>query len=220
MCFSTSASFGAGAVLSIIGILSLKKVKHVNQILFASIPLIFAVQQISEGVLWMTLKHPEFEFTQKIATYVFLFFAQILWPIWVPVSIFMLKKDSGHKIILKSLVIIGVLTSAYLSYALLLYPVHAEVVSYHIVYVQEYPLSSLYYIAVLYVLATIAPPFFSGIKGMWILGSTILLSCIITMLFYQNYLVSIWCFFASIISISVYLIINNMTKRNGQLQNL
>ena len=55
MCFSANASFGAGVVLTIIGVAAIKKVQHPSQILFASIPLLFAVQQISEGILWITL---------------------------------------------------------------------------------------------------------------------------------------------------------------------
>lgn len=212
MCFSTSASFGAGAVLSIIGFISLKKVTNVKQVFFAGIPLIFAIQQFSEGILWITLKHQEFELIQKIVTYVFLFFAQILWPIWVPVSIILLKKGSDHKIILQFLVIVGVITSAYLTSALLLFPVHAKVVEHHIVYVQEYPLAHYYYIGTLYVIATIVPPFFSEIKYMWLLGTIIFISCLITFLFYENYLVSVWCFFASIISLSVFGILRAMNK--------
>ena len=55
MCFSANASFIAGATISAIGVVTLKKVKAPSQIVFASIPLIFGVQQLSEGVLWLTI---------------------------------------------------------------------------------------------------------------------------------------------------------------------
>ena len=46
MCFSATASFGASIVLTGIGVASLKQVKEPAQYPFASIPLIFGVQQL------------------------------------------------------------------------------------------------------------------------------------------------------------------------------
>jgi hypothetical protein len=86
MCFSASASFGAGVVLSAIGVVSIKKNQHKSQFLFASIPLLFAVQQFAEGILWLVLPNPEYASMQKHTTYVFLFFAQFFWPLWVPTN--------------------------------------------------------------------------------------------------------------------------------------
>ena len=93
MCFSAGASFGAGVVLSVIGIASLKKVQTPSQIVFASVPLIFSVQQITEGFLWLALSNPAFAFLQQFTTYTFLFFAQVVWPMWVPLAIFLLEKE-------------------------------------------------------------------------------------------------------------------------------
>src|SRR5476649_1319487 len=97
MCFSASASFGAGAVLLVMGITSLKKSSKPSQILFASIPLFFALQQITEGFLWLSLLHPLYASCRWPATYLFLLFAQIIWPIWVPLSIRLLEKKPNRK---------------------------------------------------------------------------------------------------------------------------
>jgi len=56
MCFSASASFAGGAVLTTIGVASVSKVSDPKQKLFAEIPLLFAFQQFAEGVVWLTLK--------------------------------------------------------------------------------------------------------------------------------------------------------------------
>src|ERR1041385_1006208 len=116
MCFSASASFGAGAILSVIGLASLKKVKSSSQIIFAAIPLIFAVQQITEGFLWLALSHQNFASMRQGTTYIFLFFAQIVWPVWVPFSILKLEKRDNRKKIEKLLTGIGMLVSTYLAY--------------------------------------------------------------------------------------------------------
>lgn len=59
MCFSPEASFVGGLIISSIGIATIKKVHKPSQIIFASIPLFFGVQQIAEGLLWITLPYPD-----------------------------------------------------------------------------------------------------------------------------------------------------------------
>ncbi len=104
MCFSTSASFGAGAILAVIGVASIKKAKSPSETFFASIPLIFSFQQFTEGFVWLSLSNPTYAFLQQISTYTFLFIAQVIWPTWVPLSIFLLEKKSKRKIIQKILI--------------------------------------------------------------------------------------------------------------------
>jgi len=212
MCFSATASFGAGVVLTAIGVASLKKVQHPSQIMFAGIPLIFAIQQFSEGILWLLLSDPDSAYFQKSITYFFLIFAQILWPIWVPVSVLLLEKQRTRKNIQRFLVVVGLLVSGYLTYCLFNYDVYAKIDCYHIAYIQSYPETFRIWGGLLYVIATIVPPFFSHIKRMWMLGATVMISYLITTLFYENYLVSVWCFFASVISISVFIIMWEIEK--------
>jgi hypothetical protein len=211
MCFSASASFGAGVVLTVIGVAAIKKTHHGTQWLFATIPLFFGVQQLSEGVLWLALPHPEYLNIQKIFTHIFVFFAQVLWPIWVPMAILLLERKGTRKNIQKVLVAAGVIVGVSLAYCLMTYTVEAKIVGNHIAYFQDYPPSLKIVGILLYLMATLLPPFFSRIKHMWIFGTTILLSYIITALFYDHYILSVWCFFSSIISIYIYVIIREIS---------
>ena len=207
MCFCASASFGAGIVLSVIGVATIKKTHHPSQLLFASIPLIFAVQQIAEGILWLTLPNPDNYILQKVTTYIFLFFAEILWPIWVPIAILLLEKKSTRKNAQKVLVGAGLLVGFYLAFCLISFNAEAKIIGHHISYQRDYPPSLKYYGFALYGLATIASSFFSHIKWMKIFGVVMLISYIVSAIFYTQYILSVWCFFASIISISIYAII-------------
>lgn len=218
MCFSANASFGAGAILSVIGIASIKKAETRSQVIFASIPLIFAIQQITEGFLWLALSNPNFEFLRWPSTYIFLFFAQVIWPFWVPYSILKIEKEESRMKIKKALVVIGSIVSTYLFYCLISYHVEAKIMGMHISYMQDYPIFLSFYAGLLYIIATIFPPFFSSIKGMWTLGISILISCIITAIFYTDYIVSVWCFFASIISMTVFLILHEMKNESEKLK--
>jgi hypothetical protein len=208
MCFSASASFGAGFVLAVIGVATIKKTQHPSQLLFASIPLIFGVQQIAEGILWLTLPNPDYVNTQKIFTYVFLFFAQIVWPIWVPIAIMLLEKNATRKTMQKVFIGSGLIVGLYLGYCLLNFEVKAMIIGQHIKYSQSYPTSLRTFGIVLYAMATIAPAFFSHVKWMMLLGITILISYIVTMIFYEHYILSVWCFFSSIIGLSIYVVVH------------
>lgn len=220
MCFSAGASFGAGAILSVVGVASIRKAESPSQILFASIPLMFAVQQITEGFLWLSLTDPAYASLQQVTTYNFLFFAQVAWPMWVPFAILKLEPKERQRTFEKVLAGIGAFVSLYLAYCLLSYHVEAKVVGYHITYQQDYPSALGRYGGLLYVIATVAPPFFSRIKRMWMLGATVLISYVITTVLYTDYIVSVWCFFASIISIAIYVIMYNLRKTNQPTHNL
>ena len=111
-----------------------------------------------------------------------------------------------RKTVEKILLVIGGLVSLYLAYCLLSYNVQAKVMGHHIAYGQDYPAGLSRYGGALYIIATIAPPFLSPIKKMWTLGAAILISYIMTTIFYTDYIVSVWCFFASVISIAVFAI--------------
>ncbi len=216
MCFSASASFGAGIVLTVVGVASIKKTHHPSQLPFASIPLLFGVQQIAEGVLWLTLQNHNNTDIQDSAKFIYLFFAQVLWPIWVPIAILLLEKSTTRRSIQNVLVASGVVVGCYLAYCLFTFNVEAKIVGHHIAYVQDFPFSLKNYGIILYASATIAPPFFSHLKRMWLFGLAVLTSYAISAFFYDHYVLSVWCFFASIISVSIYaiMIVISNTERN------
>jgi hypothetical protein len=212
MCFSANASITAGVVLTVIGSITLHKSKQKNQYLFAAIPFIFGLQQFSEGVLWLTLPKAELHLLQKYATYSFLIFAQIIWPMLVPISVLLLEKNKSRILTLKVLVGIGIAVGLYLTFCLIWFNVSAIIESRHILYIQHYPVSIRNGSIVLYALATIVPPLFSSIRGMWLLGLTIFVSYIFSALFYEHYVLSVWCFFSSILSIGVYFMIKEVVN--------
>lgn len=212
MCFSASASFGASIVLTVIGVATIKKTKHPTQLLFAGIPLIFGVQQLSEGLLWLNLPNPDNVNISRIFTYVFLVFAQIIWPIWVTLAILLLEKSTTRKNIQKLFVGTGLVVGIYLAYCLMAFHVEAKIEEYHIAYIQNYPTLFRIYVIVFYASATILPLFFSHIKHMWMLGATILASYIIAAIFYSQFILSVWCFFSSLISLAIYAIMEQVLK--------
>jgi hypothetical protein len=210
MCFNANVSFGASVVIGAIGIVSLKRAKDQSQLGFAAIPLLFATQQFVEGVLWLALKEPDSELKRQIATHIFIVIAQVVWPIWVPLSILLMEREKKRKRILFTLLSIGILFSLFGAYRLLFYDLVAVIDDHHIKYIFNFSNQTLNYLSILYVLPTIFPPFFSSIKKMISLGSMLLISLIISKIFYDVYTISVWCFFAALISSFVLFIISNL----------
>ena len=209
MCFSPEASFAGGIIISAIGVATIRKVHKPSQILFASIPLFFGIQQFAEGILWFSLPLTEYKELQGIATYIFLIMAQVLWPVIIPLSVLFMEKSKKKKQILFALLIVGVALLIYYSYCLLIYDVNPKITGFHIQYDNDFPKSLAIVAFIFYLTATITPLFVSSIKRTHLLGTLMTLSCMITALFFTQYLTSVWCFFAALISGVIYWIIND-----------
>lgn len=210
MCFSATASFSAGIVLTAAGIATVKKVQHKKELLFASIPLLFAAQQFTEGLLWLSLTNARYTFIIKPATYLFLLFAQVIWPLLVPVSMLLLSENEKQKKILSLLTAIGFTVSGYLLYCLYLFPIAANILGHHIRYQLDFPAELAFVIGIYYFAVTVFPPLFlKSLKMKW-LSLIILGSYIFTRFFFAAYFISLWCFFAAIISIVVWAIIDDI----------
>jgi len=207
MCFSATASFCAGTVLTVIGIASIKKTTQPSQQLFAAIPILFALQQFAEGFLWISLSSMGHGQMERISTTVFIVIAQIFWPLWVPLSVLLLENNRKLKRQLYFFTGLGFIVSLCMVWCLIVYGVRAKIDNYHISYLQIYPNLFEGLGGYLYVLATICPPFISHFKRMWILAIAILVSYLVTKIYYDNYLISVWCFFAAVLSAIVYVVV-------------
>lgn len=210
MCFSAGASFGASAILGTIGIVTLKKAKATNHVPFAAVPLLFGMQQVAEGALWIGLSSDNSESWKHFPVYIFLVFAQLVWPVWIPFSILRLENDRVRSTILKGILGMGSLISLYLMYCMIVYEVKAEMHSGHILYTINFPTAFAWISSVFYFIPTVAPLFVSSIKRIQLLGLGILASFVFTKIYFTEHLISVWCFFAAIISIAVLWIVSKL----------
>jgi len=213
MCFSAGASFTAGVLLTFVGTETLRKVHKPAQLGLASLPVFFAAQQFTEGVLWSTIGQPKHATLQAISTHLFLIMAQVVWPILIPLSMRLLEENRIRKKILSVLLAVGVAIGLYYSYRISTHSVRAEIIGRHVVYEDTSPdLLGLVTITV-YLLATIAPFFVSSTKRVYVLGMIMSVSFIVAALFYVRCLTSVWCFFAAIISFVVFYMIRDAHKK-------
>ena len=106
MCFTATASFSAGTVLVGLGILTLKAARFKSELPFAAIPLLFAIQQFSEGLLWLTFLHSA-PLLNVVMTYVYSFFSHVLWPIFLPLSVLLIEPPGRRHLVLTVFLAIG-----------------------------------------------------------------------------------------------------------------
>jgi len=212
MCFSSTASFGSAAGLLIIGGVCIQNSKTVPQKLLSSIPLMLSLQQFFEGIVWMSLLNPEYSKWGESATYGFLIFAQVVWPFFIPFSIMLLEKEGKRKKNLLFLTIIGSAQALFLGYGMLMYSVSSEILHSHIRYDINYSPANRWFGGVLYIIATGVSPFISSIRRLRVVGIIVLCSYLFTRVLYAQNVVSVWCYFAALISFVVLAVILQVKK--------
>jgi hypothetical protein len=213
MCFSATASFSAAAVTGSIGALTLwsAATKHDRRVLpFALFPILFAAQQLVEGLLWLDLAEPEPGTLRTILVHAFAGYAEIFWPIFAPLAAFLIEPEGWRRRLILLCLAVGVSLSAYLLIKMIAHPFDAFVGSGHIVYKNgyQYPRG----IEVPYVLATTISLLLSSHKAVRLLAVVILMGFAVAYISFHQASGSVWCFFAAAASILVYLYISRAPK--------
>jgi hypothetical protein len=213
MCFSAGASFGAAAVLGTTGIVSMTKTKSPSQLMFASMPFLFGVQQLCEGFEWLSFTNPDYEYLRSPMMFAFLTFAQIVWPSWVPISIWMMEPDKKRKKMMGVVALVGLVSSAILLYRMLAFPPVSDVEGHHVRYDFNSPGWIIYSSSIGYFISTLLAPLSSTLKYMKALGLIMFTALVVTEIFYEEYLVSVWCFFAALLSITILFVLQHSVVR-------
>lgn len=203
MCFSATASFSASALLLLCSIVTLKKATKAQR-MFAAIPLIFAIQQFLEGRVWQSITAG---FDPLSYAYGFLAFVFLVWPIWIPLSIIQMAPSAQEKKRLRFPLIAGIvialITLAYLG----IKTPSVLIACGHLRYTAA--INPMLWIpgSILYLIATITPFFMVSIPRMAVMGTILALSYGVSFWFYFQNILSVWCFFAAILSAFILLII-------------
>lgn len=214
MCYSAGASFIGGAVITAVGIATVKEARKPAQTMFASIPLLFGLQQITEGFLWLALTDPAYAYLERAGTYGFLLMARVIWPTMLPLSVLLVEKGGGNRRVQALLVGMGAAVSLYYSYCLGFLTVVPNIAGHHIQYVSDFPESLAVPVFIVYFIAVITPLFLTKNTRLRVMGVLMFISCLATVILAFAYLTSVWCFFAAIISVMVFWILKAQEDRS------
>ena len=112
MCLSAEVSFIAAAGLIPAGALSMRQAWRGDRryLPLATLPLLFGLQQLAEGVVWVAGAGQNAELITS-ASLVYMFFSWLAWPVWIPVSTFTLE-PARRKPYFLAFVIVGAMLGA------------------------------------------------------------------------------------------------------------
>lgn len=207
MCFSAPASFIAGTLLSIGGVYTLHTSKPEMR-RFAALPLLFGIQQLVEGALWLSLNAPDSCTTNAFAV-VYLFLSHVFWPIYTPLSLIPLEVSALRKKFLVFFSLIGTLVGAFLLTSI----IRETTVNSAIACVEHHSIQYAitpahpHLIVLFYFIVTVGSCLVSSNRRINYFGLVLFFSLFASLeLYYDSYL-SVWCFFAAVLSSSVYAIV-------------
>jgi hypothetical protein len=207
VCFSATASFVAAAGLGVVGVVSIARTTRRAQLPFASIPLLFAAQQATEGLVWRVVERADWWKSDTRLGTAFLFFALFVWPAWVPLSTCAMERSPRRRRVLAALAIVGALIGAYLFACAALRPSYACLAQQHLYYGVRFDPAPKHPLIAAYVAVTIAPLFVSSARGTSVFGAAMLAAVVVSGALFAIGFASVWCFFAAMLSVLVLAIV-------------
>src|SRR6202161_1196658 len=201
MCFSATANFVGSAALTTMGVLTLTKVKHRREILFAALPTFFAIHQFIEGFVWLGLDGMLSPAVTHDMGAAFMLYAQGLLPFLLPLSVLLFEADAKSRRRMLPFLALGTATTLYILWALTAFPTQVYVKGNSIVYINQATNNTA--VAILYVIATCGSLFFSKIKMMVIFGWANLVILLVVMEIKRYAFTSLWCAYAAIASVII-----------------
>lgn len=201
MCFSATANFVGSGVLGAIGAVTMTRVKHRRELLFAGLPILFAVHQFTEGFVWLGLDGMLSASAAHAAESAYMLFAQGLLPFLLPLGVVLFEPDAKSRRRMMPFLYVGTAVSLYMLWALIAFPTQVYVERNSIVYVN--PGTNYTTLAALYLIVTCGSLFFSRIRFMVAFGGANLTILLIVMAVKRYAFTSVWCAYAAVASLII-----------------
>jgi hypothetical protein len=204
MCFSAQADVVGGVVIAAIGLDAVRQVqKQHDHLAFAALPLLLGAHQLDEALVWLGLQGHIPHGIGVVATWIYLAFAFVVLPTYVPLALRALEPPGGRRTVMSGFVGLGVLVSAGLLGAMVRGPVKAHLGDYHVSYTIH--LHAGLVIVAAYVLATCGSAIFSGYRHIAIFGVVNLIAVAALAQLTIDGFASLWCGWAALTSVAIAL---------------
>jgi uncharacterized protein DUF6629 len=210
MCYSAEVSYGSAALLIATGGVTTLGNHQISRRMVAAVPFLFGLQQIAEGVVWQTMGHAAESSRHHFGVLLFLLFANVVWPSWIPWSFYFIEPSEKRRRVLKGLGLLGLGVSVVAAWVFFTADARAYVAGHSLAYSLDnvkrfWPVNIE---IVFYIAPTVAPFFISSLRIVRRAGYLILASLCLAQVINQETTASVWCFFAALISlyIAVYVL--------------
>jgi hypothetical protein len=213
MCFSPQADFTAGTVITLVGVQTLRQVRHRRELIVGALPLLFGLHQLVEGFVWLGLRGEVAQGLGNTAKLTYIVFAHAVLPALVPLGFTLLEPDRRRARWMWPLVAAGVLLGAYLLWQVTAYPVGAQQQARCIDYTTHTPNDLL--IGAWYVLVTCGPALMSSRRHLRWFGAVSLVGVIAAALVRFDELTSVWCVYVALVSVLILAHFRRQTPRTA-----
>ena len=201
MCFSPVADFSAGAVITGVGVATLRRVSSPRELIVGALPLLFGLHQLVEAFVWLSLDGTVSVGLGNVAKETYIIFAHAVLPIIVPFGFMLIEPDRRRARWMWPLTGIGLLMGLYLLWQVTFYPVGAFEEAHCIDYTTHTPNTVL--IGGLYVLATCGPALISSRRYLRWFGLISVVGVIATAVVRVDELTSLWCVYVALVSVLI-----------------
>jgi hypothetical protein len=229
MCFSATVSYSAAAVLVATGVYAVQQARQLHRpyLMWALVPGLFGLQQAFEGRVWQELDAGNAGAAVPFALG-FHFFSHFLWLWWLPLASYLVEPEqtgqavqiSGtgkiRKRVMAGCAMFGAFAGTMVYSVMLFHPewMSVAVREHSIVYDFSVPFRSPFHLpitpAALYALTILVPLFISSHRLIRIFGVLAALSMLLASEAYGYAYVSVWCFFAAVLSLYLVYMIRHL----------
>ena len=228
MCISASVSYSGAVVLVGTGLYAVHQARRLppRYLMWALTPVLFGIQQAFEGRVWQAMDAGDAIAAVPFALG-FHFFSHFLWLWWFPLCSYLVEPVQGgmtgkyRKWVFGGCAVFGAFAGALVYSVMLFHPewMSVTVREFSIVYKFSVPWRSSIHLpitpAALYALTILVPLIFSSHRLIRIFAVLVVLSMILASAAYGYAYVSVWCFFASVLSLYLVYMIRHIVSTGG-----
>jgi hypothetical protein len=200
MCYSVEADLVTGVGLLPVGALALREVRCVREVPFAALPLLFAVHQLLEALVWAGVEGDVPARVQAAAALGYVLIALPVLPTLFPLAVLLLE-PRGARLRVAPFVALGVVVSAYLATVVLDGEVSVHAHPHGLVYGTGLEHDALW--TGLYIVSVIGPSLLSGHPSLVAFGLLNLIGLTAVGLLYAEAFLSMWCVWAALTSVLI-----------------
>ena len=202
MCFSPTASFTSAAIIGTIGVATLRHVREPRTVLFAATPILFALHQFTEGLVWLGLQGRIGPIGRDHLAFLFTLYAQGLLPFLMPLAVALMEPAGWRRKLIIGLTAIGAVAASWDAYGLIFLPSRVFVDHHSIAYRNE--MTGSLTISLLYILATCGALLLSSFRVVRWYGMVNVVALTVVEIVREEAFASVWCFYAALMSVILY----------------
>jgi hypothetical protein len=202
VCFAPEADAVVGGLILGVGVDAVRHVGSPRQVALAALPLLFGLHQLSEAFVWWGLQGHVPTWVERVAVWIWLLFAFVALPVLLPIAVDLVERSKPRRRLISAFVGLGVAVAVALAIGIFRGPIGAEIQGHHVAF-QVDAVSRGGLLTVLYVVATCGALLACSYREIAAIGVLNLIAVPVLMWLTVSGFVSLWCFWAAIVSIVI-----------------